>query len=444
MTFDLDGTTPESDISTIDGLMQELQNQAALLIAVATGGPRIQAVEAEYQRRRRQLVRALERRGLQYPFPWHDLQLWYGYWHANLPNYISRRTHISQLVGPVLEALERQQSDLTVIDLRSKESTSEVSNLDKGGSYRMFTPLEVFCCYAREDQEMLVHLKKHLVPLERQGQITIWSDTNLNAGVEWEKELHQHLESADIILLLISPDFMASDYCYSTEMGRALARHNEGNAVVIPMLLRSTFWQNAPFAKLQMVPMNAKPLTSWPDRDDAFHNITMQINQAVSELQTRRAQVVAPQNYSAANVRSESADDGRNENAQRRKDQASPMTDLRITNNSIALSRTEIAQLVNQYIGVSGGYLGDFNYRTHAEFYLDYCNLNINPNEHEGTTRERFITILSSLPPRDQAAVVRGVLNRFLVEAGPATRTAEMHNKFLQIIQRLESGTPYF
>lgn len=94
----------------------------------------------------------------------------------------------------------------------------------------MITPLEVFCCYAREDQEMLVKLKKHLAPLVRQGKITIWSDVDLRAGTEWEKELHHHLESADIILLLISPDFMASDYCYSAEMERALVRHTKGSA----------------------------------------------------------------------------------------------------------------------------------------------------------------------------------------------------------------------
>ncbi len=118
------------------------------------------------------------------------------------------------------------------------------------------------------------------------------------------------------------------------------------------------------------------------------------------------------------------------------------MTDRRITNSSIALSRTEIARLVNQYIGVSSGYLGDFSYPTHAAFYPEYCDLDINPYEYEGTTRERFITILSSLPPRDQAAIVRGVINRFPVGEGPATRTAEARKEFLQIIQRLESGTP--
>lgn len=88
----------------------------------------------------------------------------------------------------------------------------------------MSAPLEIFCCYAREDREMLTQLTKHLAPLVRQGQIIIWSDTDLNAGVEWEKELHQHLESADIILLLISPDFMNSDVAAAARLSPTRAR----------------------------------------------------------------------------------------------------------------------------------------------------------------------------------------------------------------------------
>jgi WD40 repeat protein len=164
----------------------------------------------------------------------------------------------------------------------------------------MPVPLEVFCCYAREDQEMLEHLKKHLMPLQRSGQITVWSDTNLNAGVEWEKELHQHLESADLILLLVSPDFMSSDYCYSTEMKRALERHAQGKAQVIPILLRPVHWEMAPFAKLQMIPTNATPVTKWPNRDDAFHDVTGHINHFLSgsqkekQVPTKRLQEVLP------------------------------------------------------------------------------------------------------------------------------------------------------
>ena len=153
----------------------------------------------------------------------------------------------------------------------------------------MAAPLKVFCCYAREDEEMLKSLMKHLTPLQRQGQIAIWSDTHINAGTEWEKELHQYLESADIILLLISPDFMNSDYCYSIEMRRAIERNNQGSARVIPILLRATFWHNAPFAKLQILPKDARPVRdkSWFDIDEAFNDVTERLNQIVSELHSR-------------------------------------------------------------------------------------------------------------------------------------------------------------
>src|SRR5438067_12626282 len=112
-------------------------------------------------------------------------------------------------------------------------------------------PVEIFCCYARKDQELLQILKAHLMPLQRQGLITIWSDTDINAGEEWEEEIRQHLTTAQIILLLVSPDFMASEYCYSNEMQRAMERHSLGEAKVIPIILRPVYWQSAPIGKLQ-------------------------------------------------------------------------------------------------------------------------------------------------------------------------------------------------
>lgn len=146
----------------------------------------------------------------------------------------------------------------------------------------MATPLKVFCCYAREDQEMLAHLKRHLAPLVRRGQITIWSDTDLGAGVEWEKELHKHLEQADIILLLISSYFMASDYCYSTEMRWAIERHEQDSARVVPIILSATYWHDAPFATLQILPKAARPVKSWPDQDEAFHEVAEQLAKMVT------------------------------------------------------------------------------------------------------------------------------------------------------------------
>jgi hypothetical protein len=106
------------------------------------------------------------------------------------------------------------------------------------------------------------------------------------------------------------------------------------------------------------------------------------------------------------------------------------------------MTKSEIMKLVSRYIGVSGGYLGDFSYRTHAQFYPDYCDLDINPHEYEGTTREQFISILSSAGPWIQAKILRGVLERFPVGEGPPTRTQELHDQLVEVVRRLEAAAP--
>jgi hypothetical protein len=107
---------PVPDLTDLDVLIEEVQRQASLLSAVATGGPRIETVERQYRQRRRRLVEALRRRGLEYPFPWQDLWQWYGDWSANIPGYAPRRAKIRDLVAPVITALEHQRSGLTVSD----------------------------------------------------------------------------------------------------------------------------------------------------------------------------------------------------------------------------------------------------------------------------------------------------------------------------------------
>src|SRR5205807_7987737 len=98
-------------------------------------------------------------------------------------------------------------------------------------------PVKIFFCYAREDEALLNKLKTHLRPLQRQGLIEVWYDRDISAGKEWEQEIDTHLNTADMILLLISSDFMYSDYCYGTEMTKALERHECGEARVIPIIL---------------------------------------------------------------------------------------------------------------------------------------------------------------------------------------------------------------
>lgn len=148
--------------------------------------------------------------------------------------------------------------------------------------------IEVFCCYAREDQNFLEELKKHLMPITREGLITLWADTDINAGSKWEEEIHLHLNTASIVLLLVSPDFLASDYCYSIEMKRALERHQAKEAHVIPVILRPVDWHEAPFSTLQALPSGGKSITSWSGphgRDAAFTNVAKGIRALVEKLQ---------------------------------------------------------------------------------------------------------------------------------------------------------------
>lgn len=153
----------------------------------------------------------------------------------------------------------------------------------------MEKPLRVFCCYAREDQPLLLMLKKHLRPLEREGLITVQADIDVSPGEEWEKEISQYLNTAQIILLLISPDFMNSDYCYSKEMVQAMRRHKSREASVIPIILSPSIWNNAPFAKLQVLPKDAKPVmgSGWHNQEEAFHNVAVGIAKRAEELLKR-------------------------------------------------------------------------------------------------------------------------------------------------------------
>jgi uncharacterized membrane protein len=147
-------------------------------------------------------------------------------------------------------------------------------------------PVKIFFCYAHEDEALLNKLKTHLRPLQRQGLIDAWHDRDISPGTKWEYEISQHLNSAQIILLLVSSDFMDSDYCYGIEMKRALERHERGEARVIPVILRHVYWQGEPLGKLQALPKDAKPITDpdWHSLDRAFLSVAEGIHKAVMEL----------------------------------------------------------------------------------------------------------------------------------------------------------------
>lgn len=146
--------------------------------------------------------------------------------------------------------------------------------------------IKVFFSYSHKDEELRDELATHLVMMKRQGLIAAWHDRDIDAGDEWEAEILQHLNSARVILLLISNNFLASDFCYDKELLRAMERHESKEARVIPIIIKPCDWNGAPFGKLQALPKNAKPVTKWEDRDEAFVNVAQGIRKAVQQMAT--------------------------------------------------------------------------------------------------------------------------------------------------------------
>src|SRR5689334_14575040 len=98
--------------------------------------------------------------------------------------------------------------------------------------------LRAFVSYSHKDEALRATLDAHLASLVSQGVLELWHDRVIEAGVVWETEIQERLEAAEIVLLLVSSDFLASPYCYGREMQRALERHDQGLARVIPIILR--------------------------------------------------------------------------------------------------------------------------------------------------------------------------------------------------------------
>ncbi|HEU5368257.1 MAG TPA: toll/interleukin-1 receptor domain-containing protein, partial [Ktedonobacterales bacterium] len=148
----------------------------------------------------------------------------------------------------------------------------------------------VFYSYSHKDAAYRDELEKHLAALRRGGVIGEWSDRDITGGQEWAGQIDKNLEAADIILLLVSADFINSDYCYGKEMARALERHEAGTARVIPIILRPVDWESTPFHKLQALPAGAKPVTTWQNRDEAWVDVVQGIRRAIGSLPEGRTQ----------------------------------------------------------------------------------------------------------------------------------------------------------
>jgi len=148
--------------------------------------------------------------------------------------------------------------------------------------------LKLFISYSHQDESIKDELLKHLSPLKRLNLISDWHDRKIEAGDKWEQAISDNLEKADIVVLLISIDFINSKYCYEVEMDAALDRQADGVATVIPVIARSCMWKSTRFAPFQALPTDGKAIVTWPDRDVALADVADGIRLVAERILSKR------------------------------------------------------------------------------------------------------------------------------------------------------------
>lgn len=152
-------------------------------------------------------------------------------------------------------------------------------------------PVDLFYSYAHEDESLRDELAGHLKIMERRGVIRAWHDRCLTPGQTWGNAIDSQLEKADLVLLLVSADFIKSDYIWSHELDVAMKRQERGEASVVPVMLRAVDITDAPFSALQGLPTDLRPVTSWPNRDEAWTDVAKGIRRTVEQIRSKWTQV---------------------------------------------------------------------------------------------------------------------------------------------------------
>jgi hypothetical protein len=146
----------------------------------------------------------------------------------------------------------------------------------------------VFVSYARVDERYRMRLDVHLAPLVRDGLIDLWSDRTVTAGADWEKDIQRELAAADIVILLVTPDFVASGYCFEKELPEVLRRNTEEGVRVLPVHVKAVDLANLPFGKFQCLPANLRPISAWRDADEAWLQVARGVRSIAEELRRAR------------------------------------------------------------------------------------------------------------------------------------------------------------
>jgi len=143
---------------------------------------------------------------------------------------------------------------------------------------------KVFISYSHKDESHREDLEDHLSMLKRKDVISVWHDRKIKAGDDWKNKIDDNLEEADVIFFLVSPSFLASDYCFDIEVKRAMEKQAKGEAIIISILVRPCDWSDCEFSKFQAVPKDARPITKWEDKDSAWLDAVKKIKSVVTQF----------------------------------------------------------------------------------------------------------------------------------------------------------------
>lgn len=149
------------------------------------------------------------------------------------------------------------------------------------------SPVRVFCSYSHKDERYKDALEEHLAIFERTGLISLWSDRAIRPGKIWNEQIIGSLLSAQVILLLISPSFIASHFCHEVELMVAMDQYRAGLAEVIPIIVRPVLWKGAAFEKLQCLPKDALSVAEWGDEDCAWRHIAVSLRPILEQATCR-------------------------------------------------------------------------------------------------------------------------------------------------------------
>ncbi|HUI46103.1 MAG TPA: DnaB-like helicase C-terminal domain-containing protein [Nitrospirota bacterium] len=164
--------------------------------------------------------------------------------------------------------------------------------------------VRLFYSYSHKDEMFRDALETHLSILKRQGLIEDWYDRNILPGENWKSEIDNHINEADVILLLVSPDFIASEYCYGKELSKALERYESGQAEVVPIIVRPVDWTDSPFSKLQALPRDGRPITTWSNGDEAWLEAEKGIKKCIENVIHKKAASLRPHQENPVILRS--------------------------------------------------------------------------------------------------------------------------------------------